>query len=95
MSTSDGSTAANILTAALGHMRDRAATYDKPEGERSMEATVNAFNAITGLELTTSDGWLLMVLLKLVRDSQREQAHEDSCHDLIAYSALYAEARLS
>ena len=36
MSTSDGSTAANILTAALGHMRDRAATYDKPEGERSM-----------------------------------------------------------
>ena len=48
MSTSDGSTAANILTAALGHMRDRAATYDKPEGERSMGATVDAFLAVTG-----------------------------------------------
>ena len=87
--------APELLQKAASIMQERGKQYDKPEGERSMEATVNAFNAITGLELTTSDGWLLMVLLKLVRDSQREQAHEDSCHDLIAYSALYAEARLS
>lgn len=87
--------AQELLQHAASIMQERGKQYDKPEGERSMEATVNAFNAITGLELTTSDGWLLMVLLKLVRDSQREQAHEDSCHDLIAYSALYAEARLS
>lgn len=32
--------AADVLTAALSHMQDRAATYDKPEGERSMPATV-------------------------------------------------------
>lgn len=87
--------APELLQHAASIMQERGKQYDKPEGERSMESTVNAFNAITGLELTTSDGWLLMVLLKLVRDSQREQAHEDSCHDLIAYSALYAEARLS
>ena len=87
--------AQELLQHAASIMQERGKQYDKPEGERSMEATVNAFNAITGLELTTSDGWLLMVLLKLVRDSQREQAHDDSCHDLIAYSALYAEARLS
>ena len=31
-------TASSILEAAAGHMRDRAATYDKPEGERSMGA---------------------------------------------------------
>lgn len=87
--------APELLQKAAAIMTERGKQYDKPEGERSMEATVNAFNAITGLELTTSDGWLLMVLLKLVRDSQREEAHADSCHDLIAYSALYAEARLS
>ena len=87
--------APELLQKAAAIMTERGKQYDKPEGERSMEATVNAFNAITGIGLTTSDGWLLMVLLKLVRDSQREQAHEDSCHDLIAYSALYAEARLS
>lgn len=40
--------AADVLKAALGHMEDRAATYDKPEGERSMPATVAAFNALTG-----------------------------------------------
>ena len=87
--------APELLQHAASIMQERGKQYDKPEGERSMEATVNAFNAITGLELTTSDGWLLMVLLKLVRDSQREQAHEDSCHDLVAYASLYAEARLS
>lgn len=76
-------------------MNERAQQYDKPEGERSMEAAVKAFNAITGIDISTSDGWLLMVILKLVRDSQREKAHEDSCHDLIAYASLYAEARLS
>ena len=65
MSTSDGSTAANILTAALGHMRDRAATYDKPEGERSMGATVDAFNAVTGVSMTEEQGWLFMALLTL------------------------------
>lgn len=87
-------TAPAMLEAAYGHMAQRAATYDKPEGERSMRSTVAAFNAITGRDLTESEGWLLMALLKMVRDRQRGTPHRDSCEDLVAYAALYGEARL-
>ena len=91
MSTSDGSTAANILTAALGHMCDRAATYDKPEGERSMGATVDAFEAVTGVSMTEEQGWLFMALLKAVR-SQQGAYRADSYEDGAAYFALAGEA---
>ena len=91
MTTSDGSTAANILTAALGHMRDRAATYDKPEGERSIGATVDAFQAVTGVSLTEEQGWLFMALLKAVR-SQQGAYRADSYEDGAAYFALAGEA---
>lgn len=87
--------APDLLDAAAGHMRDRAKTYDKPEGERSMAQTVAAFNAITGRTLTESEGWLLMQILKDVRDRARQDAHRDSLEDGIAYSALKAEARLA
>lgn len=75
-------------------MQDRAATYDKPEGERSMQKTVDAFNTITGRDLTASEGWLLLQILKDVRDRQRNLPHTDSLEDCIAYAALKAEARL-
>ncbi len=75
-------------------MQDRAATYDKPEGERSMQRTVDAFNIITGRHLTASEGWLLLQILKDVRDRQRSLPHTDSLEDCIAYAALKAEARL-
>ena len=91
-------TAPKLLEAAAGHMRDRASTYDKPEGERSMAATVEAFNIITGRDgiraLTESEGWLLMQTLKDVRDRQRPEPHRDSLEDGVAYAALKAEARL-
>lgn len=87
-------TAPTLLDTAAGHMRDRAATYDQPEGERSMGKTVAAFNTITGRDLSESEGWMLMSLLKLVRDRARTQPHKDSLEDNIAYSALMAEARL-
>jgi hypothetical protein len=32
--------------------------------------------------------------LKMVRDNQKESPHTDSIEDLIAYAALYGEARL-
>lgn len=91
MSTSDGSTAADILNAALGHMQDRAATYDKPEGERSMGATVDAFTAVTGVFMTEEQGWLFMALLKAVR-SQQGAYRADSYEDGAAYFALAGEA---
>lgn len=84
-----------MLQQAAKHMTDRAATYDKPEGERSMAATVAAFNAITGRDLRESEGWMLLAVLKMVRSEQRDTPHQDSAEDLVAYGALYGEARLN
>ena len=80
-----------VLEKAAQHMKDRAATYDKPEGERSMGATVGAFKAITGHELTEEQGWLFMALLKAVR-SQQGSYRADSYEDGAAYFALAGEA---
>ena len=85
--------AAELLGRAAKHMHERAATYDKPEGERSMGRAVDAFNAVTGHTLKESEGWLFMALLKAVRSETRSEPHQDSLEDLIAYTALYAEAR--
>lgn len=82
--------AADILKAALGHMEDRAATYDKPEGERSMPATVAAFNALTGHTLTAEQGWLFMTVLKLCR-TQQGGFRADNYEDGSAYFALMGE----
>ena len=87
-------TADQLLNKASTHMQARAATYDKPGGERSMGQTVAAFNAITGGDLSESEGWLMLTLLKLVRDRQRDQPHRDSIEDGVAYMALHGEARL-
>lgn len=80
-----------ILEAGLGHMKDRSATYDKPVGERSMGATVDAFRAITGHDLTEEQGWLFMGLLKMVR-SQQGGFRADNYEDLAAYAGLQGEA---
>ena len=89
-------TAPQLLQRAAEHMADRAKTYDSPEGERSMGRTVTAFNAITGRDLTEAEGWLLMQILKDVRDRQRrDKGHRDSLEDCIAYAALKAEARIA
>jgi hypothetical protein len=56
---------------------------------------VRAFNAVTGHTLTEAEGWMLMALLKMVRDQQRDKPHQDSCEDMVAYAALYGESRLS
>lgn len=88
-------TAQGLLSKARDHMLDRAAAYDKPEGERSMRRTVEAFNAITGRDLEESEGWLLLQVLKDVRDRQRREPHGDSLEDCVAYAALKAEARLA
>lgn len=82
--------AADILNAGIQHMNDRAATYDKPEGERSMEATVKAFNAMTGHNLTTEQGWLFQICLKGVR-SQQGAYRADSYEDGAAYFGLMGE----
>lgn len=79
-----------ILEQAGREMQDRAKVYDKPAGERSMPATVEAFNAITGHRLTAEQGWLFMVLLKAVRSQQGEHKR-DNYVDLAAYASLMGE----
>lgn len=85
--------APELLGRAAAHMHARSATYDAPEGERSMGRAVAAFNAITGRDLIESEGWLLLQVLKDVRLFTRSEYHADSAEDCIAYAALKAEAK--
>lgn len=85
--------APELLGRAAAHMHDRASTYDETGGERSMGKAVTAFNAITGQNLSESEGWLLLQVLKDVRLFTRSAYHADSAEDCIAYAALKAEAK--
>jgi|VirMetMinimDraft_7_1064189.scaffolds.fasta_scaffold00110_18 hypothetical protein len=88
-------TANSLLIKAFALMEQRGQQYDQPEGERSMGRAVTALNTILDRPaLTESEGWLLLQILKDVRDRQREPAHIDSLQDCIAYAALKAEARI-
>lgn len=85
--------ATDFLQAAIDVQAQRGRDYDKPEGERSMAATVKAFNAITGRDLPEAEGWLMLQVLKDVRQWQQPgRYHHDSALDGVAYSALKAEA---
>ena len=79
-----------ILSKAAGHLADRAVTYDKPEGERSMARTVALFNLFYGMNLTEDQGWRFMVFLKMVRSTQGN-FKLDNFEDSTAYEALAAE----
>lgn len=80
-----------VLRAGARHMEDRASQYDRPEGERSMDHTVKMFNILTGHNLTETEGWKFMALLKLVRASTGP-FKLDNYEDLTAYGALAAES---
>lgn len=82
-----------FLSKASALMQERGQQYDKPQGERSMGVTITAFNTVTGRDLKESEGWLLLQLLKDVRQWQNpDKYHADSAEDCIAYAALKAEA---
>lgn len=81
-----------MLHKAAELMEERGRQYDQPEGERSMGRCIKAFNAITGRDVTEAEGWLLMQILKDVRQWSRKEYHRDSAEDCIAYAALKAEA---
>jgi len=84
-------TAPQILKTAIGHMEERAATYDQPQGERSMGKTVAMFNTLTEHGLTEEQGWLFMACLKMVR-AQAGRYRADSYEDGAAYFALAGES---
>lgn len=74
-------------------LAERGKEYDKPEGERSMQRCVSAFEIITGKRITEAEGWLFMQILKDVRQWQNpDRYHEDSAVDCVNYAALKAEA---
>ena len=81
----------DFLSQAQDTIGDRGKEYDSGS-ERSMEKTVQAFNIIAGKELTESEGWLFMEILKNVRQWTKPEYHEDSAVDGVAYSALKAES---
>lgn len=87
--------ASEFLLRAAEIMEERGKQYDKADGERSMGKCVAAFNAVTGRDLTEAEGWLLLQILKDVRQWQRPGFHRDSAEDCIAYAALKAEALCS
>jgi len=84
--------APELLMRASELLTDRGKEYDSKSGERSMGKAIEAFNAITGIGLTEAEGWLLLQVLKDVRQWQCPTYHQDSAEDCIAYSALKAEA---
>ena len=83
--------AGTILQNAAAEMRDRAASRDTPEGERSMGRCVKAFNAMFGTELTETQGWQFMELLKMARSVGGEFRLDDFT-DGVAYAALAGES---
>lgn len=79
-----------ILQNAAAEMLDRAASRDTPKGERSMGRCVKAFNAMFGTELTETQGWQFMELLKMARSVGGEFRLDDYT-DGVAYAALAGE----
>ena len=86
--------APGFLREAISVMEQRGQQYDTEGGERSFEAAANAFNAITGYEITAADVALVQVCIKLVRSQSREEPHRDSLLDAVAYMALHSEERM-
>lgn len=86
-------TAEQFLHQAAELMARRGQQYDKPGGERSAPKIAKAYNAITGRDLAASDIWLILLLLKAVRQHQGAAFHPDSAEDLVAYAALLAESQ--
>lgn len=83
-------TAGDILAKARAAIGDRAATRDIAE-ERSMARTVTAFNALARHNLSETDGWLFMAILKAARSTAGTPT-EDDYIDGAAYFALAGES---
>lgn len=85
----------HLLRMAAETIEQRGQERDNGEGgERSMAATVAAFNAIEGTDLTERQGWAFMQTLKLVRaasTARNGRYNQDDYIDGAAYAALGAE----
>ncbi|MDP4074227.1 DUF6378 domain-containing protein [Acidovorax sp. A1169] len=86
--------AAEVIT-QRGAQRDTATGQATAPQERSMAATVAAFNAIHKTTLTETQGWAFMQTLKMVRaatSARNGLFNTDDYTDGAAYAALAHEA---
>lgn len=84
--------AIDVLELAGQIIGQRGKDYDRADGERSGSRVADAFQAITGKPFTAAEVYLVLQLVKDVRQWQRPRYHEDSAIDCVAYAALKAEA---
>lgn len=84
-------TAQDFLEQAKQLMDERGKQYDSDSGERSAGKVARAYNAISSKDLKAEDIWLIMLLLKQVRQWTTEEGHLDSASDSVAYASLLAE----
>ena len=83
--------AEHYLQQAAAEMADRAESRDTEDGERSMARAVEAFNSLYGHDLTETQGWQFMSVLKKARGAEGSYREDDYTDD-VAYAALAAEA---
>lgn len=90
-------TPSEILLTAESTINQRGQERDTGQ-ERSMAATVAAFNAIEGTSLTERQGWAFMQTLKMVRaasTARNGRFNPDDYVDGAAYAALGGECAAS
>lgn len=76
--------------------------YDKKSStaqeERSAAQSARVFNELTGHQLSTTDAWTFLQVLKMVRMENQIKTGSgdllDSCNDMISYSLLKSETAL-
>lgn len=83
--------AKDFLQSAINEMLAREDLYDQPGGERSMPAIVTMFNVLTGHELSITQGWKFMAILKMVR-SEYNGYRMDDYVDGAAFTSLAGES---
>lgn len=86
-----GIPAHQFLESGVKHMKDRASQRDAENGERSMRKCVEAFNALEGTNLTETQGWRFMVMLKMARSTAGAFTADDY-EDMVAYAGLAGES---
>jgi hypothetical protein len=85
-------TARRLLLEAAGIQDQRAQQYDQPSGERSMADAVAALEILWPGPMTEVKGWLLQVMIKIVRARNAPRFHRDSWVDGASYVSLAGEA---
>ncbi len=84
-------TAAEILKTGIDVQESRGVERDAPDGERTMGKIISAFNILEGTELTETQGWRFMVVLKLAR-AVNGALNIDDYVDMASYSSLAGES---